>query len=68
MVALNLHLDQLIDLNKLTRIRNIKLSIGTTIGACGYVFNDFLHQHVISDIDGEVYKEVSFTEPSTRHC
>lgn len=59
LVATNQHIDRLIDLNKFTRLRNIKMSIGATIGACGYVFNDFLQQHEISDIDGEVYKEVS---------
>ncbi len=56
-IGTNMHIDRLIDLNLFTRLHDIKLSIGTTIGACGFVVNDFL-QHNIIDIDGESYKEV----------
>ncbi len=40
------------------RSGHTKLVAARTFGSCGYVFNDFLPGFTVTDVDGEVYKEV----------
>ena len=45
-------------LNSITRQHGIKFISASVRGVCGMVFDDFLDQHNIIDIDGEFRKEV----------
>ena len=46
-------------INNITRHHGIKFVAAGVRGVCGLIFNDFLDQHHVIDVDGESRKEVS---------
>ncbi|RYH01480.1 hypothetical protein EON65_48360 [archaeon] len=49
---------ELMKINKICRANKIKMVSSGFIGLVGYVFNDFLDDFMVEDVDGETYKEV----------
>ena len=52
--------EQLVSLNDVCRKANIKLVVCQAVGGdVGFVFNDFLTRHEVTDKDGLTYKQVT---------
>jgi molybdopterin/thiamine biosynthesis adenylyltransferase len=62
-VTCNQDIKSILALNKMTRLLGIKFVALRIHGNCGFLFNDFLEEFIVDDIDGEIDKEVTFRNP-----
>lgn len=52
-------ISEMMRINNITRHHGVKFVGAGVRGVCGLLFNDFLDQHHVIDVDGESRKEVN---------